>query len=160
MSGDTKHIDSFNEDLNSKLAEMEEGHYLFIVADLKKATFFLFNKGEIESTQGIMDPSVNKKIKSNKGELYARNTKLEHKIDNQIHKHLQLIVQEANALISGKHINGIFIGGHKTMFNTLKDVLPKALQEKVRGEFVTELNIPREEIIAHCRHALKEYLEQ
>lgn len=154
-----KNIDSFNPDLESKLEEMEERHYLFIIADLKKATLFLFNKEVLETTRQIMDPSVNKKIKSNSGELYGKNTKLDHRIDNQTHKHLQLIVREASALIHGKHINGIFIGGHKTLFNTIKEVLPQDLQKKVRGEFITELNIPQEEIIIHCKNTLNEYLE-
>lgn len=142
------------------LSEMEEGHYLFIVADLKKADLYLFNKGDLEDTKMIMDPIVNKKIKSNTHELYARNKKLEHKRENQIHSHLQLIVSQAKSLLADKHINGIFIGGHKTMFNAIEKELPKDLQEKVRNEFITELNIPQEEIIKHCRQALAEYLKQ
>lgn len=153
-------IDSFNPDLNSKLAEMEEEHYLFIAADLKKAYLFLFKKGAVETTRTIMDPSVNKKIKSNQGEMNGRNKKYDHKIDNQIHSHMQLIAREATNLISGKHVNGIFIGGHKTMFSTLEKELPQDLQKKLRGEFVTELNIPQDELVAHCLKTLSEYLKQ
>lgn len=155
-----KNIDSFNPNLKSVLGEMEERHYLFIVVDLKKATLFLFNKEVLEATRQIMDPSVNKKIKSNSGEIYGRSTKLDHKINNQTHRHLQLIIAAASALISGKHINGVFIGGHKTLFNTVKEVLPQDLQKKVRGEFITELNIPQEKLISHCKRTLIEYLGQ
>jgi hypothetical protein len=153
-------ISSFNKTLESVLQEMAEGHYLFIVADLKKATIIFFNKGVVEKISEIMDPSVSRKIKSTSGEIYGRNTKLSHKINNQIHKHLQLIVNQASSLISGKHINGVFIGGHKTMFNAIEKVMPKELQEKVRGEFVTELNLPESELIAHCKQTLTEYLQQ
>ncbi len=162
MSNNTKtpgNIDSFNPDLNSKLAEMEEENYLFIVADLKKAFLYLFNNGNLATTRKIMDPTVNKKIKSNSGELSGRNTKLDHKIDNQIHRHLQLIAKEATILVSGKKINGIFIGGHKTLFNKIEKELPTALQKMIRGEFVTELNIPEEELISHCSRTLLDYLK-
>jgi len=155
-----KSIDSFSPDLNSKLLEMEEEHYLFLIADLKKATIIIFKNGEIEITRDIMDPSVNKKIKSNSGELSGRNTKLEHKIDNQIHRHLKLIVEEAKKILVGNHVNGIFIGGHKTMFSALEKELPQDLQKLVRGEFVTELNIERVDLIEHCRKTLSEYLKQ
>lgn len=153
-------IDGFNPDLTSKLREMEEGRYLFIMADIKKATLVLFRQGEVESTRDIMDPSVNKKIKSNSGELSGRNTKLDHKIDNQIHKHLQLIGNEAAQFISGKNINGVFIGGHKMLFAKIEEALPKELKIKIRGEFITELNLPQEELIKHCRQTLSEYLKQ
>lgn len=152
-------IDAFNPDLKSVLEERAEGHYLFIVADIKKATLFLLNQGMLEDTRDIMDPSVNKKIKSNSGEMFGRSSKYDHKINNQIQKHLKLIAGEASKLVFKKHVNGVFIGGHKDQFNSIKEALPHDLQEKVRGEFVTELNIPHEELFKHCENALSEYLK-
>lgn len=156
----SQNIDSFNPDLNSVLGEMEEEHYLFIVADLKKATLILFKQGAVEDIKEIIDPSVNKKIKSNTGEMSGRSTKYDHKIDNQIKKHLQLIARQASAMIAGKHINGLFLGGHKTMFAAITQVLPADLQKKIRSEFITELNISREELINHCAKALSSYLKE
>lgn len=152
-------IESFNSDLKSVFEEIEEGHYLFLIADRKKAFLFLFGKGNVEKAQGIMDPSVNKKVKSNSGELYGRTSKQEHKIDSQIKGHLKLIMQKAEEFIQDKHINGVFIGGHREFFHEIKDALPKNLQQKLRGEFVTELNISDEELVAHCKNALSEYLK-
>ena len=159
---DTKNsqtIETFNPNLTEVLEEIEEGHYLFLIADRKKAFLFLFSRGDVEKEQGIMDPSVNKKIKVNSGELYGRTSKQEHKIDNQIEDHLKLIMQKAVGFIQNKHINGVFIGGHREFFHEIKNELPKDLQQKLRGEFVTELNIPDEELIAHCKNALNQYLK-
>lgn len=154
----SRHIDAFNPDLPSVLGEMEEGQYLIIIADKKKAVLFLFNKDDMEISKKIMDPGVRKETKINSGEIYGKNTKLEHKMDNQLHQHLQLIMHEIEAFVQGKHINGVFIGGHQPLFHLIEDALPTLLQEKVRGDFVTELNIPEEELLRHCTKVINDYL--
>lgn len=163
MKHDKKHIQkdisSFNSDLKSVLSEEEEGHYLFIIADKKKADLFLFDKGEVVTSRGIMDPGVKKKTKINSGELYGRNTKLMHHIENQLQNHLQYVMKETADLINGKHINGVFIGGHQLLFHLIEKELPADLQKKLRGNFITELNISETELIKHCKKALGEYLK-
>lgn len=153
-------IESFNPDLTSVLRELEEGHYLFIIADQKKASLFLFTQGKLEASREIMDPGVMKKTKSDSGELYGRNTKLMHHRENQLHDHLTLIMQEATTFIKGKHLNGVFIGGHKPLFSTIENELPSELQKILRGTFVTELNIPREELVQHCLKKITEYMNK
>ncbi len=162
MNDDNKNpqnIESFNPDLKSVLGEIEEGRYLFIIVDRKKANMILFHKGEVETIRRVMNPGVAKQTKINSGELYGRNNKLAHHIENQIHQHLQLIMQETEPLFHGKHINGVFIGGHREFFNTIKNELPQILHAKLRGEFVTELNISEEELINHCKQVLTEYIK-
>lgn len=149
-----------NADLASDLREMEEARYLILIADRKKAFLFLFVKGEIEAKKEVMDPGVQKDTRINSGELYGRNNKLMHHIDNQLHSHLKLVVKEAETLLQGKHINGIFLGGHKPLFHNVVEALPEFLKQKIKGEFVTELNIPELELIAHCQKILKEHTEQ
>ena len=152
-------VESFNSDLTSVLRELEEGHYLFIVADQKKASFFFFKQGKLETYREVMNPGVREKTKSDSGEVYGRNTKLTNRRENQIHEHLQLIMQEALMLINGKHLNGVFIGGHQQFFSEIENALPKELQQILRKTFVTELNISREELINHCLKALQEYIK-
>lgn len=152
-----QNIAFFNKDLNAVLSEIEEGQYLFIIADRKKALLLLFNKGEVEIRKDIMNPGIRKATKINSGELYGRNTKLSNRIDNQLHKHLQLILHEAETIIKNKHINGLFLGGHQPLFHSIEIELPTILKEKLRGEFITELNIQEDEIIKHCKHLLTDY---
>ncbi len=151
------HIESFNPDLKSVLGEIEEGHYLFIIADKKRAILVLINKGEIEDSREFVHTGVSKMVKSDSGELHGRNDKLSRHIDKQIHEHLQLIMKQVDIFIAKKNINGVFIGGHKTLHHTIQNELPKILQEKLRGTFVTELKITQEEIANHCLKVLKEY---
>lgn len=81
-------IESFNPDLSSVLKEKEEEHYLIIIADLKKADIYLFNKGEVEANKKVMDPGVRKRTRINSGELFGRNDKVARHIDHQVHLHL------------------------------------------------------------------------
>lgn len=150
-------IETFNNNLNSVLGEIQEGHYFFIIVDKKKAFLILFNKGEVEMQKCVMHPGIRKTTKIDSGELHGRNSKLLHHIDNQLHLHLQLILEEAENLIKDKHINGVFLGGHQPLFHSVVNELPHDLKEKVRGEFVTELNIPENEIIKHCQSIITEY---
>lgn len=152
-------VGTFNPNLQAVLGEIEEGHYLFIIADRKKAFLYLFDKGDLDQSKNIMDPSVNRSIRVNSGELYGRNSKQDHKIDNQIDKHLKLVMSEAEKFIQGKHINGVFIGGHKELFHLIEKKLPQDLQKKLRGDFVTELNIEEEELVSNCNKVLTEYLQ-
>jgi len=152
-----QNIESFNKDLNSVLGEIEEGQYLFIIVDKKKAFLFLFARGVVEIQKSIMDPGIRKATKLDSGELHGRNTKLSNHIDNQLYRHLQLILQEAEILIKSKHINGLFLGGHQPLFHSIEKELPVLLKEKLRGEFITELNIPEDELITHCKDILITY---
>ena len=152
-----QNIESFNPDLKSVLSEIKEGQYLFLIADSKKAFLFFFKKGEIVDSREFMHTGVKKMVKSDSGELHGRNDKLSRHIDKQLHKHLQLIIQQVEIFIKGKYINGVFIGGHKPLHHRIVSELPKALQEKVRGTFITELNISHEELTKHCIHVLSEY---
>src|SRR5579872_3625474 len=152
-----QNIESFNKDLNSVLIETEEGHYFFIIADRKKAFLFLFDRGEVEIQKNIMHPGIRKATKLDSGELHGRNTKLSNHIDNQLHQHLQLILREAENFIKNKHINGLFLGGHQPLFHLIKKELPSILKEKLREEFITELNIPEDKLIKHCQYILTKY---
>jgi hypothetical protein len=159
----TKHtpenIESFSSDLKSVLTELEESTYLFIIADSEKANLFLFNTGELEKSQQYSDDGVQRKTKINSRELYGRNTKLTHKINNQLKEHVQRIMHDAEAFILGRHINGVFIGGHKPLFHLMIEELPANLEKKLRGEFVTELNILEHDLIKHCKQVLAEYIQ-
>lgn len=143
--------------MSSVLKEEEEGQYLFVIADLKKANIFLFDKDEVASSKSVMDPGVKKRNRINSGELYGRNNKQSNHINNQINQHLQCIMLETRMLIAGKHINGVFLGGHKPFFHLMVEALPSDLQKKLRGEFITELNISQDELIKNCKQILQAY---
>lgn len=138
----------------------KEGRYLFVVADREKAELFTFYQGGLEAFKEVYDPSVPQKVKSNKEEYYARNSIILRHIEDHLHRHLQKISQEINVFIKGKSIQGVFVGGHKPLFRTIKHHLGNNLQQRLQGEFVTELNIPQPELIQHAEKTLETYLQR
>lgn len=54
----------------------KERRYLFVVADREKADIFTLRQGEVEKYMEIVDQSVPQKVKSNKEENYARNSRI------------------------------------------------------------------------------------
>lgn len=152
-----RRISTFRPDLSSVLSEQEEGQYLFVIIDRKKVLLLFFSNGNLEMSRQIIDPSVLKSTRIDSGELHGRNNKRSHKIDNQVQRHLQLLMQGTRDFVQGRDINGVFIGGHKPLHHLIKRALPADLQNKLRGDFITELNIPEADIIKHCIHILDEY---
>lgn len=41
-------------------------------------------------------------------------------------------MKDAMMLTQGKHINGVFLGGHKPLFHSMVNELPSDLQKKLR----------------------------
>lgn len=141
------------------LREIEESHYLIILADRKKALLFLFNNGEVVKFHEMMHPGVSKKIRTDSGELSGRNDKLMRHRDKQINDHFGLISQEAVAFIEHDAVNGVFIGGHKASFHHIIEKLPQELKKKLKTEFVTELNLPHDQLVVRCKEALDQYVK-
>lgn len=134
-----------------------EPRYLFIIADRKKAYLFTFQGGVMEDYKEVYDPSVPQKVKSNKGEYYARNDIILRHIQEHLRRHLQKISEMVDSFIKDKQIHAVFIGGHKPLFHDIKIALNHDLQRKLKGEFITELNIPRNQLIQNAEKALKMY---
>lgn len=136
---------------------MEDDKYLFLIVDKEKAKMFLFQQKNIENYTEITNAIVDQKIKANKGSLYARNSKLMRRIENQLKQHLRFISQNVRISIKGQRIKGVFIGGHQQLFHEIEASLPMTLQRKVVGEFVTELNIPKNKLINNAEKAWEVY---
>ncbi len=138
----------------------KEARYLFVIADREKAELLTFYQGTLEEYKEVFDSSVPQKVKSNKEEYYARNNIILRHIENHLHRHLQKISDETDKFIESKPVQGVFVGGHKPLFHDVEHHLNPNLQRKLQGEFVTELNIPRPELVRHAEKTLALYLQR
>lgn len=138
----------------------KDARYVIVVADREKAELFSIVRGAVEDYRHVFDPSVPQNVKSNKENFYARNDIIARHIQDHLHRHLQLIAESLADLLDGKPVQGVMIGGHKTLFADIKKHLPESLQDRIIGEFVTELNIPKDQIILHAQNALEKYLHK
>lgn len=114
--------------------------YLIIVVDRARARFFTLKQGIIEKQDEIIDKSVPQNIHSSARETRKlnREDKINRHIQDHLHRHFQIISKRINEFVHNVPINGVVIGGHKNIFHKFEKHLPKLLQERVIGEFISE----------------------
>lgn len=126
--------------------------YLVILADREKARFFTLHMGQLEYQGNVYDPSVPQKVKRRgAAELSG---KIDSHIQDHLRRHLLYIGQQVDNFTKNKQINGVIIGGHKELLRNMKDALPKHLQTKTLGEFVSELNVDFNEVLIKSKNII------
>lgn len=124
--------------------------YLVLLVDRKKAKLFTVHLGKIEEYKNIFDGEVPQNVKAKKID-YGRDDKIFRHIEDHLHRHLQTIAKVTKEFSKGKNIHFVILGGHAEMIPKVKKHLLYPVNEMVLGEFVTELNIPLNEILLHSK---------
>lgn len=79
-------------------------------------------------------------------DTWDQQNKITRHIEDHLHRHLKLITDEVNVFLKDFPAQFIIIGGHKDTIPKIKKHLTHPLNKMVRGEFVTELNLPLNDI--------------
>lgn len=124
--------------------------YLVLLMDREKARIFTVHLGKIEEHTDIFDGIVPQRVKAKKVD-WARDDKIFRHIEDHLHRHLQLLAQKTAEFFKNKNVHFIVIGGHPELLEKIKKYLPYPLNKKVSGEFVTELNIPLNEVFLRSK---------
>lgn len=127
--------------------------FLVILADRKKAFFFTMKNGAVEAFEQFKDAIVPQKVKAIK-ELMGQDTHITRHIENHLHRHLQRISHHVDRFVKGRYIQAVIVGGHKPLLHKIEKHLNSSLQKKLAGEFVTELNIPKNDLVKHAKTAI------
>ncbi|MDE2026058.1 MAG: hypothetical protein KGJ07_06185 [Patescibacteria group bacterium] len=131
-----------------------EGEDLVIVADKKHTKLLLFHNGVIDRQEELADGVLPRHIKSNKGENYARSTKLFRNRTNKLNDHFGNIANEVGTFVKNRHIHAVFIGGNEPIFHVLEGHLTTALRKKIRGEFIVSLKATPNELLRKSQHVI------
>lgn len=124
--------------------------YLVLLVDRKKARLFTVHLGKIEEKKDLFDGEVPQNVKAKKID-WGRDDKIFRHIEDHLHRHLQMIAEKTYEFFLGKDIHYIVIGGHAELIPKVKKHLPYPLNKMVLGQFVTELNIPLNEVLLHSK---------
>ena len=135
-------------------AEREYNRFLVLLVDREKGRFLTVNLGKIEEQKEIYDGEVPQRVKAKTINL-GRTDKIMRDIEGHLHHHLQIITKAAKEFAVDKDISFVLIGGHKEIFSKLKKVLPYPLNKMVVGEFVTDVNLPVDEILAKSKKVVE-----
>lgn len=124
--------------------------YLVLLADREKARIFTVYLGRIEEQRELFDGTVPQNVKPKK-EYSSRTNKVFRHIEWHLHEYLQKVATVSAEFAKKKRIEFLVLGGHKELLKKLRNHLPKGLREKVVGEYVTELNVPINDVFLHSK---------
>ena len=130
--------------------------YLVLLVDREKALMFTAEQNEIVDkfefhNEGFVPQNKKKTGHDNNTDSAIMNRRTEMYLD----KHIERVSQEVAKFAKNKDIKYLIIGGHKQLFNRIEAVLPTDLYAKLAGNFVTELNIPLNDILLEVKEIIK-----
>lgn len=132
--------------------------YMVILVDREKARLFTVYLGQIEDHLEIKGLDVPQRVKHGDDTWDAQNKIFRH-IEDHLNRHLKMIAQKVSDFANDKNISFILLGGHKELLPKMKKRLPYPYNKMVLGEFVTELNIPLNEVLLHSKKVTSKIYE-
>jgi len=122
--------------------------YLVLLVDREKARMFSVEQGEIVDRSQFIKGYVPPRIKSTGRDNPFNQSDTNFRHNEQLLKqHIKYAADAVVKFTSANDINFILIGGHAEMFKKVADSLPANLKSKVVADFVTEVNIPLNDIL-------------
>lgn len=120
--------------------------YLVLLIDRKKAIAFIVKQGEITKHVKFESGFVPQKVKStNMDDLLSQPSETYYN-NQQLSLHVEKSLEKIKHFIENEEVTAIIVGGHKPLFTLITESLPSEWQNKVAGYFVSELNIPVQDI--------------
>lgn len=118
--------------------------YLIIYADRQHGRFFTTDDYLHDHDEIVIESDVPQKIKAQG----FRVDKLDEHIRVHLHKHLKEVGQKAFEYIRPEiwKIDGVLVGGHKELHNTIIKFLPHELARNVLSTFVADSDMTLDEL--------------
>ncbi len=140
------------------------GRYGVILVDSAGARMFLFNLGELEETTGTFGEEV-RRIKHGgasgvagmRGGVAARAARRGEEV---VLRNLKEVSEATESFCESNGCQRLVLGGTEANVSQLLDVLPKALQDKVIGNFAVDFNAPAGEIQARSMDLIEDRAEE
>lgn len=124
--------------------------YLVLLVDREKMRLFTVHLGKIEEDKEFFNGDVPQRVRAKTINL-GRTDKIMRDIEGHLHRHLQFVNQKTREFVKGKNIRFIIIGSHKELLPKIRSHLLYPLNKMILGEFITELNIPLNEVLFHSK---------
>jgi len=135
-----------------KKALQEYSKYLVLLVDREKARMFTVAQGEIMDHSDFVGGYVPQKKKmtgrdgnAGRGDIDDRHT------EDLLRRHINLISDAVSKFVKANDISFLILGGHNEMFRKVANSLSPDLQAKIAGSFVSELNIPLNDILLESK---------
>jgi hypothetical protein len=113
---------------------------------------FTVEQGEIVDHSEFIGGYVPQKVKSTGRDISGGDGDINFRHNEELlQRHIDLAAKAVTKFTKAGDIHFVIIGGHAEMFKKVAKSLPSSLQTKVAGSFVTEVNIPLNEILLESK---------
>lgn len=129
-------------------SEQKYSKYMVLLVDREKARMFTVEQGEIAEQSEFSSNYVpqNKQATGRDGNAGRSDIMTRH-TNELLKRHIDNACKAASKFASTKDIDFLIIGGHSEIFAKVAKSLPLNLRDKLAGSFVTEINIPLNDIL-------------
>lgn len=139
-------------------AKSRYSEYMVLMTDREKTRMFTVEQGEITEYSEYEGSFVPQRASSTgKGSLPSQIDVNFRRIEKSLDERLKLSAHAVVEFAKHKNIHFIILGGHKEMFKRVAESLPIDLRSKIVGNFVTEIDLPLNEILAKSKIIADEY---
>jgi hypothetical protein len=126
----------------------EDVKYLVLLVDREKARMFTVSQDEIAEHEEFLSGFVPQKVRTTGRSINRGDTDIHDRYaENMLNHHIDLVAKNVARFIKPGDVSFVLVGGHAEMVNKVVKSLPKAFQDKVAATFVSELNIPLNDIL-------------
>jgi peptide subunit release factor 1 (eRF1) len=140
------------------------GRYGVILVGSEGARMFLFNLGELVEATGMLGEEVRRAkhggasgVAGMRGGVTARSARREEAL---ILRNLKEIAEATASFCTSRGCTRLVLGGTEANVSQFMDVLPKALQDKVRGSFTIDVGAPVGEVQARSMDLIEEVAQE
>lgn len=129
--------------------------YFVLLVDREKARLFTVHLGEIEEHKDVLNGAVPQNVRQI-NDAWMRQDKIFRHIEDHLHRHLGLIAQATSNFALENGIHFMVLGGHRQLLSKIKEHLPTSVAKMILGEFVSELNIPINDVLLHSKKVVEQ----
>jgi peptide subunit release factor 1 (eRF1) len=126
--------------------------YLVLLVDREKARMFTVEQGEMINHAEYIGDNVPQKTKSTGRDFAVGGSDASFRYNEVLlQRHIDKAAQAVAKFTRSQTVHFVIIGGHSEMFKRVAASLPPGLRSKVLNNFVTEINIPLNDIMIESK---------
>ena len=126
--------------------------YLVLLVDREKARMFTVEQGEMVDHSEFLGSYVPQLSKSTGRDSAVGKSDINFRHNESLlSRHIAKIAQAVAAFTKTKDVHFVIIGGHSEIFKRVAASLPESLRSKIADTFVTEVNIPLNELLLESK---------
>jgi hypothetical protein len=125
--------------------------YLVLLVDREKVRMFTVEQGELIDHSDYVGGYVPHHTKSTGREPIGGDDAVFRHNETLLKRHIALVAKAVVEFTKTQDVHFVIIGGHSEIFKKVAASLPASIRNKIVNSFVTEINIPLNEILLESK---------